>query len=289
MGISKRFSLVLLSLSLVVILCISAASYWFSIKNAQVEAENKGELIFLYQTACLDYFLKKQIPLATELVEKERFYPELMSAFAASRLIHENFKKSLPTYDIKYASLNPLLKSNMANEHEAKVIKDFASGNKKEQQVGFVEKNGSTTYFLAKSVRTEPACLQCHGTPESAPKDQVAIYGATNGYNWKPNETISAFFVYIPFDQVLANARTNAMYIFAIGSIMFLICIVIISIFFNNTIVKPITWLSKRSEEISLGENLEEKISSERNDEIGELTKAINRLRISINKMQKML
>ncbi len=289
MGISKRFGIVLGAVSLVVILCISAASYWLSIKNAQIEAEAKGELIFLYQTACLHYFSDKQIPLATELVEKERFYPELMSAFAASRLIHENFRKALPTYDIKYASLNPLLKSNMANEHESKIIKDFAATKNETQKKGFIQKNSSTTFFLAKAVNTEPSCLQCHGTPETAPKDQVAIYGATNGYNWKPNETISAFFVYVPFDQVLANARSNAISIFAMGTILFLIAIFIISIYFNSSIVKPITWLRVRSEEISLGEKLDEKIPTDRNDEIGELSKAINRLRISINKMQKML
>lgn len=290
MGIARRFGMLLGGISLFVLLVISISIYWMSINNAKKEAEEKGELIFLYQLASLDYFMQKQIPLAMELLEKDRFYPELMSGFAASRLIHENFKAYIPAYDIKYASLNPLRKENAANPEEARIIQEFKAQPMLKQQKGFIEsEKRGRLYYVARPIPVKEECLRCHGSPVDAPKDQVAIYGSTQGYNWKVDDVLSMFIVYIPFEQVLIDAKLHALQIFGLGSVVLLVAILIISLTLNKTIIKPIVALSKRAEEISMGEKLDEKISYPGKDEISELAKSINRLRISINKMQKML
>ena len=50
-------------------------------------------------------------------------------------------------------------------------------------------------------------------------------------------------------------------------------------------IVKPVIMLEQRATEISLGKNLNESIVMPSQDEIGSLGRAIDRLRISIEKM----
>ena len=289
MGIKSRFGILLGGVFLVLLTVISVASYLLSIQNARTEAQRKAEIIFRYQLASLDYFRNTQIPLATELVESDRFYPELMSSFAASRLIHENFKRDMPLFTIKYACLNPILKSNQADQQENKIIEAFRNDHSLERQQGLLKKGGKTFFYMANPVPVEKACLRCHGNPVDAPKDQVAIYGSEHGYHWKPGDIIASFVVYVPFEQVLSEAQSNAFKLFSIGAVLLLLSMLAIGFVFNSNVVKPVVWLSKRAEEISLGDGLEEKIAYHRDDEIGALAKAINRLRISIVKMQKML
>ena len=77
-----------------------------------------------------------------------------------------------------------------------------------------------------------------------------------------------------------------------IVSILFIGLAVIISYAFSNTLAKPIQRLTQVTEYISKGKNLEEPIEeAERMDEIGELARSIDRLKISvrimINKMSQ--
>lgn len=288
MGIRQRFGLILVSVGIVTIVAISIATYLMSIQAAKTEAKRKSEIIFKYNLAAQKYFKEMQEPLITVLVEKDRFYPELMSGFVLTRMIAENVEKTLPGYTIKNASLNPLLPSNKADDHESQLIKKFSTDTSLKQSEGFVEKNGETFFYLAEPVIVEASCLKCHGKPENAPKDQLNMYGYESGYNWKTGEILSAFITYIPFEDVLSDAQQNAIKIFTGGAVLLLLTMLIISISLNRYIVNPIVKLSKRTEEISLGENLDEKVTYDQNDEIGALAKAINRLRISMVKIFKM-
>ncbi len=67
---------------------------------------------------------------------------------------------------------------------------------------------------------------------------------------------------------------------------VFLTIAVIISFVFSNTLAKPIKKLTTIADEISKGKNLEVKIKEiNRADEIGELAKSIDRLKISVKMM----
>jgi HAMP domain-containing protein len=288
MGIRKRFGLIMVMVSVVTLGAISVATYYLSVQTARTEARRKAEIIFKYNLSARKYFREMQQPLITELVEKDRFYPELMSGFALTRMISENVQDTLPDYTIKNASLNPILKSDMADTYEADLIKRFKADPSKKQLEGIVEKEGKKFFFMSEPIVVRKSCIQCHGNPEDAPKDQLVIYGNISGYNWKVGDINSAFITYIPFDDVLKDAQQTAFKIFMVGALLLVVSMLIISLSLSRYIVTPIVELSKRTEEISLGENLEEKISYDQDDEIGALAKAINRLRISMVKMLRM-
>jgi HAMP domain-containing protein len=286
MGIRARFGLIIGIIGLIALATISTSSYWFSLKNAKIEAARKAEIIANYQQATRLNFLHNQRPLINELIEQDRFYPELMSGFALSRMINELFKKSQPGYTVKDACLNPLRPSNMADKHEQEIISTFQTSGSK-FQTGMVEKNGKTFFFRAKPVPVKKGCLSCHGDPLDAAKDQVAIYGEEQGYNWKAGEINSAFIIYIPFDEVLAEAQSNALKVFLVGVGLMIFCFVVFSVTIYKYIVEPVVRLSARAEEISLGKKLDETVSHDKSDEIGALATSINRLRISIERMLK--
>jgi hypothetical protein len=288
MGIRARFVMVAGILAAVAMLVVGIASYRFSMGNAMAEAKEKGQIIFNYITSSNTYFNETQRPLIMELVEGDRFYPELMSTFAITRGIYEEFATILPDFRFKQATLNPLQPTNMADAEEAKIIEKFQQNQELTDQEGTLEKEGEELFFLAKPVRvTDKSCLLCHGDPYDAPKDQVEIYGEESGYNYKMGETVGAMVIYIPIQQALAGARSSAMTLFFIGAGCMLVALLGIWVFLDRGVVGPIVHLCNRAEDISVGKNLEEGIEATTQDEIGALTKAVERLRVSMVRMLK--
>ena len=84
MGIRTRFLIIMGLLSILALVALGWASYEFSLRAAMKEAGSKGEIIFNYLQAQRHFFKKNQSPLISELIEKDRFYPNLMSGFAAT-------------------------------------------------------------------------------------------------------------------------------------------------------------------------------------------------------------
>jgi HAMP domain-containing protein len=99
---------------------------------------------------------------------------------------------------------------------------------------------------------------------------------------------VSAYMVYVSVEEALAEARRSALSLFLIGMGCLLVVLVSIWLFLDRSVVTPIQHLNRRAEEISLGKNLGEKVALGRKDEIGALSKAVERLRISMEKLLKM-
>lgn len=287
MGIRTRFVLIMGLLGALALGGIGVASYQFSVKSAMVEAKTKGDIIFSYILASDKFFTENQRPLLLELVEQDRFYPELMSSFNITREIYENFSKKLPGYIFKQASLSPLQPSNKADKDEIAIINAFDKNQGLPKQEGYMKKGAEEYYYMATPVKVADSCLRCHGDPQDAPKDLVDAYGTESGYNWKSGEINSAFIVYIPVKQAMIAAMKNIVILFGIGAGCLLIALFGVWTFLNRSVVTPIVQLSNRTVDISLGKNIEEGIEFKSKDEVGSLAQAIERLRISIVKMMR--
>ena len=153
---------------------------------------------------------------------------------------------------------------------------------------GIIERGGEKFFYEALPVRIEKDyCLECHGDPDTAPKEQQDIYGVDHGYNWKLNDTVGASMIYVSITQAFAMAQQSALKIFFIGIGCLLVTIVCIWIFLDRAVVGPIIRLSETAKNISIGKNLCDSAHSETKDEIGVLANSIDRLRISVNKLLK--
>ncbi|MGV1099735.1 c-type heme family protein [Thiovibrio sp. JS02] len=288
MGIRSRFMVILTVIFGVATVLIGVASYKFSERSALTEAKSKGELIFNYILANRDFYKEKQRPLIMEVFEKDRFYPELMSGFVLTRGTFDIFKKNLAGYDFKQATLDPLHLPNKADQWERELIAVFAGNPEMKISEGLMKRGDESFFYMAKPIRvSEKDCLRCHGDVSDAPKDQVEIYGTRNGYNWKMNDTVAAYVVYVSVEKALADARKGAMVLYLIGAGCLLVALIGIWVFMDRFIVNPIVRLSGKAEEISLGKNIEESVGIKRNDEIGALASAIERLRMSMVRILK--
>lgn len=286
MGIRTRFIIIMGLLSLLALVALGWASYKFSTRAAMQSAASKGEIIFNYLQAQRHFFRKNQTPLISELIEKDRFYPNLMSGFAATSTTFDYFNQKMPGFMIKYAADNPLKETNRADDFEDSILKQFRQDKQLKETSGTISKNGINFFYRAIPLKVDhPDCLECHSDPAVAPKDQVVIYGTESGYNWQLNDTVASLVVYIPISEAIARAKQNALFLLAIGAGCLIFALFIISIFLERGVVRPLIRLNNRTEEISLGKGLEQPVVVASNDEIGSLSRAIDRLRISVGRM----
>ena len=286
MGIRMRSILVMGILGLLAIAVIGITSYKLSVSNALNEAKIKSKIILNYAMATKSYMKEVQKPLVQELIEKDRFYPELMSGFVSARGTFELFKKSSPEYIFKQATLDPLNPSNMADSDEVRFIREFDQNSALKSSEGRISKDGTDMFYFAQPIKVSSSkCLICHGDPYDAPKDQLEIYGDTTGYNWTMNDTVAAFVVYIPTKAAIVAAKKLSLTLIMVGSGGIILILLVLWFFLDRSVVLPITQLAKRTENFSLGEDLDSPITGKSNDEIGTLAQAIERLRISLVKL----
>ena len=286
MGIHKKFVMMMVFICLLGTSAIGAASYKLSEHNAIKEAKHKGEILFNHILATRQFFKNNQLPLIHELVAKDRFYPTLMSGFTVTRAIWDHFKSELSGYEFKQATLDPLHPPNKADSHELSLIGKFQARKDLKILEGVVDRGSKSFYYMAHPIGVDSkGCLRCHGNPADAPKDQIEIYGTENGYNWKLDDVVSTFIVYISIDEPLRAAKRTAIILFAaIGGSM-LVALLIIGAIMDRTVVMPIVNLSARAEELSFGKDLAKRVDLPREDEVGELAKAIERLRNSLARL----
>jgi HAMP domain-containing protein len=257
-------------------------------KNALEEAKIKSDLVMNYAMASREFTRVSQSPLVRQLVEPDRFYPEIMSGFATARGVYEEFEKTYPGYVFRQATLDPLHPSNKADTQEVQIIQKFIDNPDLKNDEGRIVRGGKEVFYTATPFTVmSKNCLTCHGDPADAPKDQIEIYGDTNGYGWKMDEVVAAFIVYVPVADAIASAKTMSLTLVLYGAGGIVVMLVIIGWFLNRDVVTPIVRLAERAEDFSLGENLDEPIDKNATGEVGVLAQSVERLRISLNKLMQ--
>ena len=122
MSIRVRFILIIGIISLLASLVLAFLSYRYTVDTAFAEAKKKGNIVFTFIDSSRIVFRNEQRPLVMDIVEKERFYPNLMSGFAFTRGIWDEFVKELPDYRFKQATIDPLYPPNKADKDELAII-----------------------------------------------------------------------------------------------------------------------------------------------------------------------
>ncbi|MGB3211804.1 MAG: DUF3365 domain-containing protein [Desulforhopalus sp.] len=287
MSIRVRFISIIVICSLLATVALAFLSYRFTVKGSLDEARKKGTIVSTFIESSRMFYRNEQRPIVMKIVDKDRFYPNLMSGFALTRGVWDEFTKKLPDYRFKQATLDPLYPPNKADRDEIALIAEFDRNKDLKIKEGILKKNGESFLYFARPIKIGKGCLRCHGDPADAPKDQIEIYGTKNGYNWKEGATVAAFITYVPIQKALESARKSAtvLFFYGLGGITLLTLIIWFS--FDRYVVAPITRLENRATEISLGKNLNESIVIGTTDEIGSLSRAIDRMRISVVKMME--
>jgi len=285
MGIRNQFLLTTGALAAVTVVAVGAGSYELSRRAALRDAKERGRIIFKTMEGIQNNFMATQRPLLGKIVEKERFYPELMSGAVITRMVWDQLGQGLPGYQFKQAAMDPRWEPNRADANEIQIIRNFRSDQALKSQEGQVGREGEPFYYFATPRNTGKGCLLCHSEPEAAPKDQVSIYGADRAYHWKEGDVNAAFVVYVPLGPALAEARESALWLLGVAGAGLLLALLANWLLLDRAVVRPIVALCARTDDISMGRRLDEKIPVTGGGELRTLTHAVERLRVTIAKM----
>lgn len=179
-------------------------------------------------------------------------------------------------YVFKVPKFHPRNTKNTPDELESRVLKDMKNKGLKEYYE-IDEKTNSVHYFRA--VYLTETCLYCHGEPINSEK----LWGNANGQDptgsrmegWKAGEMHGAFEIIHSLDAADAALAATISWSGGIFIILLTLMGALISLFATKAVVNPVRQSMRMIEGLEKGE-LDYRIKTNRTDEIGRLSKAMN-------------
>ncbi|KYC43617.1 histidine kinase [Scytonema hofmannii PCC 7110] len=260
-------------------------------ENAQQQVTAKAQMLMEVMNSVRNYTNNRINPLLESRLQTEAaFIPETVPAFSAIQVFEDlRHHPAYKNFFYKEATLNPTNLRDKADIFEVDLVKKFRKNSGTKEILGYRQFPEGENFFIARPLAvTQQSCLQCHSTPESAPKSQIASYGSVNGFGWKLNEIIAAQVVYVPVTQILDSAQRSAYVLMAALIIIFATIFFLTNLLLRKTIIQRLKKIAKVAEKVSTGD-MDSDFGKQSNDEIGALAVAFNRMKKSLEIALKML
>ena len=288
MGLRLKFNLVLILVFALGLVASGYVSKRILEANAQEEVTRNAELMMGAALAVRGY-TSKQVKPQLELQLMRAFLPQSVPAYAATEMFN-TLRQQHPEYTYKEATLNPTNPRDRAVEWEADIVQQFRNDPARGEIRGTRDTPTGRALYLAKPLKiSDPGCLPCHDTPDTAPKSMVAHYGNANGFGWKLGETVGAQIISVPMSVPLAKAD-QAFRTFMTSLVgVFLLAFIVLNVVLSFLVIRPIVRMSRAADEVSTGNFDVPEFSVGSHDEIGVLATSFNRLRRSLEKAMKLL
>jgi HAMP domain-containing protein len=283
-----KFNLVLLGIFVLGFAIAGYVSYRVLQANAREEIVQNARLMMEAALSSRTYTNTQVKPLLdTQL--KYAFLPQTVPAYAATEMFNEMRKKH-PDYGYKEATLNPTNPRDRASDWEADLVNVFRQSNDNVEMVGERDTPTGRALYLARPIQvTSPACLVCHSTIDAAPKTMIDLYGTANGFGWKMNEVIGAQVVSVPMSVPIKRAdETFRTFMLSLAGV-FLVTFVLLNVMLHLMVIRRVTRLSSIADQVSLGNMDAGDFRTHSRDEIGVLTEALGRMKVSLVQAMKML
>ena len=259
-------------------------------RKAQGEINSKALALMEMNSSIRNYTNERVQPLLSDKVETEdEFIPESIPAFSV-REVFEYFRNTpeFASFLYKDATLDPTNLRDKADNFETKIVEKFKNTNK-ETLSGYRTISGTRLYYTAKPFSiTNASCLECHSTPERAPKSLIATYGSKNGFGWNLNEILGTQIVYVPAEKIFINSRNSFFLITGIVTMIFAVVIILINLLLKTTVLQRVKKIATVAEQVSVG-NMNANFGQQNKDEIGDLAEAFNRMKYSLEIAMNMI
>lgn len=317
--LSTKFNLVLIFVFIVGISLSGAALANVLHQRAQFEVTAQATLLMQTMNSVREYNQTHITPLLTEKLETQThlfsplpeeletqthigpslpddletastFVPESVPTFAV-REVFEKLRQnqSYANFFYKDATLNPTNIRDKADDFETALIERFRKEPKLKELSGFrILPQGKVFYIAHPLTITDPSCLQCHTTPEMAPKSQITTYGSNNGFGWKLNDPTTAQIVSVPAEAVFDSVKQSLISLMKVLFGVFAVVILLINFLLRQTVIQRIKRIAREAHAISTGE-VSVNFKDNSKDEIGALTAAFGRMKSSLEISIEML
>ncbi|HKU86224.1 MAG TPA: DUF3365 domain-containing protein [Casimicrobiaceae bacterium] len=283
-----KFNLVLLGIFLLGFAIAGYVSYRALQANAREEIVQNARLMMEAALASRTYTSTQVKPLL-ETQLKYEFLPQTVPAYAATEVFNE-MRKRHPDYGYKEATLNPTNPRDRASDWEADIVNVFRQSTTNKELIGERDTPTGRTLFLARPIDVSSAsCLVCHSTVEVAPKTMIDLYGSANGFGWKFQEVIGAQVVSVPMSVPIARADETFRAFMLSLALVFLATFVLLNVMLHMMVIRRVTRLASIADQVSLGNLDAGDFKSKSRDEIGVLSEALGRMKVSLVQAMRML
>ncbi len=198
---------------------------------AEGEAKKQALNALLVHRSIHSYVGKVQRPEIYRLKAEKKLYegyfaPQVMSFTFISRSVkdllnEQRVKHGLEPIYFKLASDNPRNPLNQADEEESRLLQRMNQQNLQEFQ-SVVEMQGQRWLYLAVPIeRSNAGCMKCHGDPNDAPAELVAMYGDKAGFFEDPNAIRALISIRVPMRGIVAAGDQMAQ-AFTVGAFLVL-------------------------------------------------------------------
>lgn len=257
-------------------------------RDAQAEVVDRARLLMEKAMVVSAYTANQVAPLLSTQM-KYTFLPQSIPAYSSTEVVNA-LQKTYPDYSYKAAMLNPTNPRDRAVAWEEDVINEFKKNTELKEFVGTRDTPAGPALYIARPIKiTNPNCLQCHSTPDAAPKTLIDKYGPGNGFGWTLNEALGAQVVSVPMTLPLQRADRAFGVVLAMLAGVFLLIGGALNLMLWKLVIQPVSKLSALSDRVSMGELDAPEFVTRSKDEIGVLADSFGRMRKSLVHAMKML
>ncbi len=235
-GFQTRFLLVLAAILIIFSGLTASTIYHHEMENLEINAHEKTELVMKAIEANRNYVQDVLRPAMYKELGEKRFVLEAMSSSYISRMIMEGFNKQVQGFIYRRVAIDAKNPAYEANALETEMIERFRKDTTVEEWQGILEMEGKKYFMRFQPVIFKEACLNCHGDPDSAPREVIDSYGTKRGYGHISGAISGVIGVGMPIDGNLEKIKdfTLKLFVGVVPSIVFVY--IIISTFFNRYI-----------------------------------------------------
>ncbi|MEO0705295.1 MAG: response regulator [Cyanobacteria bacterium J06649_5] len=228
-------------------------------QKAESEIVSQAEILTQTMNSVRDYTSNNVQPLlAAQLETESEFIAETVPAYSA-REVFEAFRQSPghKNFFYKEATLDPTNLRDLASEFEATLVSQFRENEQVKRLSGYREVDGEKLFYSARPLSvTSESCLQCHSTPEKAPRSQIATYGDQNGFGWELNQVVAAQTIYVPAGEVFSRGQQYLTLSIAIFVAIFAGAVAFINWLLRRSVIRPIGQLTEIVRRLGIGGNM---------------------------------
>jgi protein-histidine pros-kinase len=288
MKLIVKFNLVLSAVFLIAFLLAALFTHTLLQRNAKAEIEENARIMIDGASAVRSYTSTQIKPLLKTQMTYT-FLPQSVSAYSANEYFKQ-LRKKYPDYSYREATLNPTNPSNRATEWEADIVRTFRDNPDRKEMINERETPAGRELYIAMPLRvTDPGCLDCHDTPDRAPRTVIEQYGSSNGFGWKLNDVVAAQIVTAPMRLPIQRANEAFGAFMASLAVVFLALIAAINALLFFLVIRPVNRLSQIANDVSMGSTDVPDFQMSGRDEIATLAESFARMRKSLVKAMKLL
>ncbi|NES99958.1 MAG: DUF3365 domain-containing protein [Sphaerospermopsis sp. SIO1G2] len=276
-----KFTIALI-ISLIIVMSIGVFSL-YRIQETTFEEKviNRSELVLSFGEASRKYIINELSPAVEKHTDRMIF--EAQSNAFATRKIFEIFNQEIPEYIYRQPALNPMNYANKADQLETKVIEFFQKNPNINKTTGYKKRGQEKIFYVARPIKMETSCLQCHGKPENAPPEIIEKYGSVNGFNWNVGDIISTLMIYVPTKGLLTLHPSIIHFYIYIFIVLNIVLISVLYILFDKLVGKRIYKISQAMNQAALHPGVTVRIQDKGKDELGMMAKVFNKMADSLD------